>query len=59
MNGEKEVYDYTYNGDLFRIIFDGESVVVRVYERGLNKGYELDIEDAPYAVRQAIKELFQ
>lgn len=56
MSEEKRVYDLTYNGDLYRIVADATSLRIRVYERGLNKGYELDKKDAPRAIREFIKE---
>ena len=55
---QKRVKNVIYNGDLFRLVYDGTDVSIRVFEHGLNKGYELDRDEIPKEIEELIKEEF-
>lgn len=55
---KKKVKNVLYNGDLFRLVGNGSTLNIRVFEHGLNKGYELDRSEVPKEIEEIIREEF-
>lgn len=51
----KKVINITHNGDLYRVVYEKRRLkYIRVYERGLTRGWELDWDEVPRTVKQLI-----
>ena len=48
----------THQGDLYRIVLSNKIERIRVFERGLNRGWELDFDELPHEVQEIIRESF-
>lgn len=60
MSQEKVVHDVTYAGDLYRLVISPDgSYVIKQFERGLSRAFELDMDEVPSPVQNILKEILQ